>query len=778
MSQDARGPSAAGVLTAFVAYALLAVLVSWPLAAHLADRVPHDVGDPVLNTWILWWNAHAVPFTARWWNAPAFWPTPGVLTFSEHLAGLGVIATPVQWLGGSAQLAYNLTLFLSWPLSAVSAYYLLHRLTGRADAAAIGGLVFGFNPYRVEHIPHIQVLVSWWMPLALAALHRAIENARAGRRVVRPIVAFGVCWLMQALSNGYYLFFFSFLVALWMLWFVPWREHPRFSVMLVLSWIGFAVPLAPILLKYQAVHLQWHLVRDVGEMKDFSANLLSFVTASPYMRFWPIADADMPEQSLYPGIVALLLALAGPAIVAFRAASGGRRAAISRSLFGLALVFGIVALITIVNGPWEIGLGPLQVSARRFHRPLGIALALAIAGILAEPRLRAPFARRSPLVFYLGATLLVWLACLGPAGRLLDQRGFDYPPYYWLMKLPGIDSLRVPARFAMVAALTLACAAALAFARLTATWSARSRTIAAGAILALIAADSLTTGIPMMARPQRLVIPPSVPADAAVLELPYARTVDADVAAMYRETEHGHPVVNGYSGHFPPTYSITETGLNAGDRTTVLALASYAPVLLVFDPDADDQWPVLARRAQARLVGRDGNRALYLVARQPFPLASGPPAPIASVSSNYNPNALARLHDGDPYSSWDANVWQRGDEEITVDIGSPMRVGGVSLALGARLGDYPRILRVDTSRDGSTWTTVLQTGTAGYALKGVLDDVRHMVVRVPFPPTEARYVRLRQLGHETDVYWSIGELVINRAEQGSGFRIQEDLAEP
>ena len=29
------------------------------------SRIPHDPGDPVLNIWILWWNAQAMPFTAR-----------------------------------------------------------------------------------------------------------------------------------------------------------------------------------------------------------------------------------------------------------------------------------------------------------------------------------------------------------------------------------------------------------------------------------------------------------------------------------------------------------------------------------------------------------------------------------------------------------------------------------------------------------------------------------------------------------------------------------------
>ena len=52
-------------LGAFLLYVLLAVLVTWPLAGRIATGVPHDLVDPLLNTWVLWWNTQAVPFTQR-----------------------------------------------------------------------------------------------------------------------------------------------------------------------------------------------------------------------------------------------------------------------------------------------------------------------------------------------------------------------------------------------------------------------------------------------------------------------------------------------------------------------------------------------------------------------------------------------------------------------------------------------------------------------------------------------------------------------------------------
>ena len=80
-------------------FSALAVFWTWPAAASLTTRIPHDPGDPVFNIWILWWKAQATPFTETWWNAPMMWPMTGAMALSEHLVGLSVVATQLQWEG-------------------------------------------------------------------------------------------------------------------------------------------------------------------------------------------------------------------------------------------------------------------------------------------------------------------------------------------------------------------------------------------------------------------------------------------------------------------------------------------------------------------------------------------------------------------------------------------------------------------------------------------------------------------------------------------------------
>ena len=88
-------------LPALVAYAALTVALTWPVARVPGSLVPPDLGDPLLTTSILWWNAQQLPFTDAWWNGAFFFPATDGLALSDHRVGIGLFATPLMWLGAS-----------------------------------------------------------------------------------------------------------------------------------------------------------------------------------------------------------------------------------------------------------------------------------------------------------------------------------------------------------------------------------------------------------------------------------------------------------------------------------------------------------------------------------------------------------------------------------------------------------------------------------------------------------------------------------------------------
>ena len=164
MTPAVRQPVSAG-LWALAFYSFLAVILTWPVAAGLASDVPGDLGDSLLNMWILAWGAEHVPSLltlqmswADFWNANIFHPEPLSLALSEHLFGQTVQILPIYWLTGNIILCYNLLFISTFALSGFGTYLLVRDLTGDWRAAVIAGLVYGFLPYRIASVPHLQVM--------------------------------------------------------------------------------------------------------------------------------------------------------------------------------------------------------------------------------------------------------------------------------------------------------------------------------------------------------------------------------------------------------------------------------------------------------------------------------------------------------------------------------------------------------------------------------------------------------------------------------------------
>jgi len=332
------------------AFGALAVAWTWPLTTHLSGRVPHDLGDPLLNTWILWWNAHAVPFTARWWSPPILIPVRGALALSEHLAGIGLFSTPIQLLGGSPLLAYNVCLLLSCALSGWFAYLLVMRLTDSMPAAIIAGVAFATAPYRAGQLAHLQVLTSQWIPAMFLALHGYVETRRR-----HWLVTFVLAWLLQAASNGYFLLFLPVLIGLWLLWFVDWRRTPRVGLAIVATWIVAALPLIPALLEYRRVHAELGLGRQADEIVRFSATAASLTHIAPMLRFWRASAVPTQEDYLFPGVTGIAVILLALCWSLFRRSPGDMtRVPIARRGRTRALAFYVLAAIAM----WACACGP------------------------------------------------------------------------------------------------------------------------------------------------------------------------------------------------------------------------------------------------------------------------------------------------------------------------------------------------------------------------------------------------------------------------------------
>lgn len=742
-------------------YVVATAVMGRNVLAALATGIANDPGDPILNAAILKWNAEHVPWTDAWFQFPIFHPTANALTFSEHLLGASVLASPIYWVTQNPLMAYNLTLLLAYPLSGLAMYALVWRLTRRPGAAFVAGLAFAFAPYRVSHLPQIQVQIVFWAPLALLGLHAFVESSS---RRFRWLALFAVCWMLQGASNGYFLVYFSVLAGFWVLWFVVARQRWR-----DLAWIAAAtgvavLPLIPILYRYLTAQRDLGLSRNLGEIASYGADIGGVLCAAPALTFWGWLDiACGAEGELFPGIACLAAAVAwrvagrtGEAGGAGGIGGGRTASVVQRLAIAISLAFVAIAVMTWLAGPWRFESGPLRISASSADKPLSTAAAFLLIAFALSRTLRDAVCRGAPSTFYGSAAFICWVLSWGPFPRLFGVDVLYQAPFAWLLQLPGVDGLRVPARFWMMTVICLSVFMGLAVARVLAARRGRAL-IALFAGLALV--DGWTT-IPVAA------VPAGVPDAEAlrgrvVLSLPIG-DLYPDLASAYRAVMGGWRSINGYSGYEPGYYEALRTLSPRADPALLRPFVEKSDLHILVDETAADLRAMVEREQGVEFVGRQGEALHYRLRQQPAAAAAADPLgrriDLRSVGASCDPAGLRFVTDTDTGTSWICGA-QVEDQQLTVETGDAVTIGALVLAFGPHGTGFPRELIVETSSDGTSWEAAWEGSPAALVLRAALESPRETRVELRFPQRAGRHVRLRQIGRD-DRYWSIAELEV------------------
>lgn len=746
---------------AFLIYCGITVALTYPLILRLSSVLPHDAGDPALNTWILWWNTHTLPFSSAWWNPPVFFPAPGVLSFSENLLGLSLIATPLSWLGAGPQTAYNVVFLLTFPLSALGGYLLGYELTRRRDAAFIAGLLFGFAPYRIAHMPQLQGLASFPMPFALLGLHRYINDRRP-----KWLALFAGGWLLQGLCNGYYLLFFSVFVGLWILWFASPFSRRREFLAIGIAWAAAAVMILPLLLRYRSIHASFGFSRDLATIREYSADVAGVLYASGHLKFWGWLQVfRRPEGELFPGLAVALLLLAGALFA--RERSSGSVKSWTRARRALLLLMVAAAAVTgsaWAVGPWQLAPFGLQIlSVSTPMKPFTVAVLLALALVMTSPALRNAYVARSTIAFYSVAAFTMWLLSLGPGPTFMGEPLLYRGPYALLTYLPGFNSLRVPARFWMMVTLCLGVVGGIVFARLTEKLG-RMRLAAAVMLSLAVLSDTWMSAMPLAETPKPFpVLSCSEEISGPIAEFPLGQTYP-DAAAMYRQMSHGRPLMNGYSGYFPPHYKALQRGLSLRDSDVLTQLAAFGVATAIVDREADSEgsWDAyLKGHPSVSHVCTMGRQTLYRMTK-PTTVATpagGTALAAALIQANVNPALTLLMVDGDLTTRWESGPQEQG-MRVDVDLGALRTVQGVDLWLGRFVEDFPVEMVIEGSEDGQSWRELWRGTSAGLAVVSLFDVRGGIPMRYRFEPTQARIIRMRLTKDDKIYFWSIAEMKI------------------
>ena len=325
---------------AVMAFAVMAAIAfTWPIAARFGSAGRVDSGDGRYSVWNVAWVAHALTTEpSHLFDANIFYPNTGTLAYSEANLLAGTVAVPVWWLTKNPHATSNWTILCAFAFAFVATYGLARRLTGSKTGAFVSAMGFAFCPYVFAHIPHIQLLETFGLPLVLIAMHAFID-----RPTVRSTLALGGAMALAGLACGYYGVFGGLTAGLGVLWFGfangHWRR-PRYWLLALGAAVVAAVLVAPFFVPFIDIRGAG-FERSLDDARQYSVTWRAYLASAVVTDRWMLELIEQWREVLFPGF--LTLTLATVTLVAAVLRGGGREGTTRRPYVGFYVALGGLA---------------------------------------------------------------------------------------------------------------------------------------------------------------------------------------------------------------------------------------------------------------------------------------------------------------------------------------------------------------------------------------------------------------------------------------------------
>jgi hypothetical protein len=687
----------------------VAIAATYPLIRQLTTHLPNDVGDPVLVAWTLGWDADAIRRgVSGILDAPNFFPYPHTLAYSDHLLGLAIFTSPLQWLTANPVLTYNIAFIASFVQAGGGMYVLARALTGRRDAAALAALAYAFSPFRIAHLAHLQWLMTGWLPLSLWALHRYFSTG-----AFAFLIASVGAYLLQSLTASYFTYFG--LLPLGMVAIVEaWRARPpvrRTAAHLLAAAAVAAVILAPVVSVYYRARADHDFVRKPSEIAALSADVGDYFRAHNHVALWRKARPGTGEHELFPGAVVVLLA--GTALFTPLGAAASRirlyaaiaAAAVVLSLGPQPAAWGHVSAIP---GPYQLLLNTVPgLDGLRSISRIAVIVVLAVCVLAAFGAVRVldrvPAGARSWVIAVLALGIVAdgWAAPI-PTARFDPLSNTDDRDAYAFLKASGPSGalIELPMGHADDPR-------ELRYQYLT-LW--HGHRIVNGS-------SSYTPALTQLLESESH----SPFADAGRL---------GDAVGLLRGVGVRYAVVHGDAFMNPAIEAALVRSLES-DRRQVAAQHRFGDTI-VFTLAPDEE------------LAADASRPV--------------PSSAVRARASHSPDRLPLLFDGDRDTRWLSAEPQSGREWIELELDAPRNVSEVRMQTAERsFADYPRELAIDAVEAGGV-RTLFRGSVLPQFGRGLRGNLSYPSIDIRLPDNQARAIRLRQLGVTDQLFWSIHEL--------------------
>jgi hypothetical protein len=701
-------------LGAFIAAALAA---TWPLVLHLSHRIAGGLGDPLLNATVLAWDADRVRHGLRgFWDAPYLFPHHRTLAYAEHLIGVAVFITPIEWISGNPILSYNIAYIGSYVLAGFAMFLLARALCHRADAAMLGGLAYALTPYRFAQTTHLQVLMHGWMAVGLLALHRYLES---GSRWW--MAAFAAAYLLLGLSNGYYLYFFLLPIAVVLGVEMVWPRLPRRRIVVDagVAGLAIAVAVAPVAFVYYALQRQLGFARSAGELTGLSARVADyFRVASGAWTWGGLVGQGAGERQLFHGFVVIVCAAIGAGAIVWRRGDGEgaawRRTAVTYTVIALLAVW--LSMGPVPGSPYGLlfrllpGFNGLRVPAR-LSVVVILALSVLAAGGLAWLFARLPKKAVPVTAIALGAIILLE----GQHGVGISDavswtdRSWDRVAYEWLRTSPP------------GAAIELNITQQDDFHPYTVVYQFNTLRHRHPIVNGYSGWKSMLQE--WLGAPASPLREPGFVADA----LRGLRAIGVRYVLLHEAT---------FSEARDAARLVSEIQA-AGDQIA-----------------AEQHWPeTWAWRLSGLDVPKEADPELLRLDLRTL-----------EVHASHQEGRLPFAFDGDVDTRWMTGEPQGGAEWIHIRLAQAVNVARLRIATPPRSQiDYPRGLRIESIDPAGATTTLFDGRVVDRMIRALAGDERHAAIDIDLPANRTSSLRLRQTGRST-AWWSVHELSLWTAQ--------------
>ncbi len=786
-------------------FVLITIIQLYPFSIYPFNRV-HDVGDPLLNTYILFWVGDKIfhdPLNV--FNANFYYPYNNTISFSDHMLPLAFLAYPFYLITKNPIFSYNAILVISFVINAYSIFLLAYKLTNNPFAGIISGLIFSFSSYKMMHISHIQLLASMWIPLYFLCLHKFFENNK-----FKDSIWFSFFFLLQALSSIYYgLFSISILIFVFPLFVIIYKRINLNSLLkLILPLFITAIFLSLLSIPYMKNFIKFNFKRPLL----FGAELQNYLAPLPQNILFGklLSNFGSHEKYLFPGLLALSLAifsLIGEKNNLIYNSKKNRiwlklipSFKIFLFLFTIANLIFIFLIILSTEFYIKINLFKYPLRALcRFVLNLFIIMLLCLIYKVSK-NIKGLEDKIKLLYLY----LTVWALFLsfgkgfGFMGNYISSKFFPFSLFY--NYLIGFAGIRQPGRYAVFVLFGIAILAGFGSAKLIEKFkNMPAKYILMAIILFFINLEYLSIPLSSVVIPvgSSKNIPPTYIwikdniDDAVILEYPFFPEIHKEAIYMYLSIYHKKKIINGYSGFIPCSAHFLRENFNNFPNISTLDMlkalkVNYVIIHLKMFPNEKAAAKVIRKiekifnefkfikRFQYTFTDENAFQAYFgddIIYKLEFNnysrekeskaefLEVVPDEGIKLEVSNNSEKAFLMI-DNNLSTAWDSGRAKLDGEFIQIDLGKQRVISKISLYTGENCSNYGINFNVRVSSDGKNWLPVPIEYSKSEYLMELFSAPKTASQDIWMNDIKARYIKILQRGISKKFHWSISELKI------------------